>query len=157
MLPSTSWRYTRPWRNGARVRDSTEGQRQAGAGYSGVVDTAGGQAESQADDLVQGLSLLDHFSKEQAPIFPREYRTALKSVGVIRVAVPALEAIARLYLEGLQKASQGNPPLYAFTEYPNRGGFGRSNFPFEREMASSDPLVPSRYGKLPQAQNMLPH
>jgi predicted SAM-dependent methyltransferase len=62
----------------------------------------------QTFDVVYHSHLLEHFSKEQALIFLKECHRVLKTGGVIRVAVPDLEAIARLYLEALQKASQGS-------------------------------------------------
>jgi SAM-dependent methyltransferase len=60
-------------------------------------------------DVVYHSHLLEHFSKESAPVFLRECRRVLKPGGVIRVVVPDLEAIMRLYLEALEKASQGVP------------------------------------------------
>ncbi|MCX8042747.1 MAG: methyltransferase domain-containing protein, partial [Desulfobacterota bacterium] len=52
--------------------------------------------------------LLEHFPKEYAPIFLRECFRVLKPGGIIRVAVPDLEQIARLYLQCLDRALQGD-------------------------------------------------
>jgi SAM-dependent methyltransferase len=60
-------------------------------------------------DVVYHSHLLEHFSRESAPIFLRECHRVLKPGGVIRVVVPDLESIVRLYLEALEKASHGVP------------------------------------------------
>src|SRR5271155_506224 len=60
-------------------------------------------------DVVYHSHVLEHLSKQDAPLFLRECYRVLRSGGVIRVAVPDLEKIARLYLEALEKASQGIP------------------------------------------------
>jgi SAM-dependent methyltransferase len=62
-----------------------------------------------AFDVVYHSHLLEHFSKESAPVFLRECHRVLKPGGVIRVVVPDLEVIVRLYLEALEKASRGIP------------------------------------------------
>ena len=63
--------------------------------------------EDETFDVVYHSHVLEHFSKQAAPCFFRECFRVLKPGGVIRVAVPDLEGIARLYLEALEKASQG--------------------------------------------------
>jgi SAM-dependent methyltransferase len=60
-------------------------------------------------DVVYHSHLLEHFPKKTAPLFLRECRRVLKREGVIRIAVPDLEKIARAYLEAFEKASQGVP------------------------------------------------
>jgi predicted SAM-dependent methyltransferase len=60
-------------------------------------------------DAVYHSHVLEHFPKKQGVGFIRECHRLLKSGGVIRVAVPDLEQIARLYLESLEKASKGMP------------------------------------------------
>jgi SAM-dependent methyltransferase len=62
-----------------------------------------------AFDVVYHSHLLEHFSKESAPVFLRECHRVLKPGGIIRIVVPDLEAIVRLYLEALEKASRGIP------------------------------------------------
>jgi len=62
-----------------------------------------------AFDVVYHSHLLEHFSKESATVFLGECYRVLKPGGVIRVVVPDLEAIVRLYLEALEKAAQGVP------------------------------------------------
>jgi len=59
-------------------------------------------------DAIYHSHLLEHFPKCHAPVFLRECFRVLKSGGIIRVVVPDLEQIARLYLELLEKAIQGN-------------------------------------------------
>jgi SAM-dependent methyltransferase len=58
-------------------------------------------------DAVYHSHILEHFSKKAALVFLRECHRVLRPGGVIRVAVPDLEKIARSYLEAFEKASQG--------------------------------------------------
>jgi predicted SAM-dependent methyltransferase len=58
-------------------------------------------------EAVYHSHVLEHFPKKQGVAFIQECHRLLKSGGVIRVAVPDLEQIARLYLESLEKASKG--------------------------------------------------
>jgi SAM-dependent methyltransferase len=60
-------------------------------------------------DVVYHSHVLEHFPKCTAPTFLLECHRVLRPGGVIRVAVPDLEQIARLYLEALEKASHGIP------------------------------------------------
>jgi predicted SAM-dependent methyltransferase len=59
-------------------------------------------------DVVYHSHLLEHFPKRYAPVFLQECFRALKPGGVIRVVVPDLEQIVRLYLVLLEKAIQGD-------------------------------------------------
>ena len=63
---------------------------------------------SDVFDAVYHSHLLEHFPKRYAPIFLQECFRVLKPGGVIRIAVPDLERIAQLYLELLERASQGD-------------------------------------------------
>lgn len=58
-------------------------------------------------DVVYHSHLLEHFTKPAAADFLQECLRILKPGGVIRVAVPDLEAIARNYLIALEKARAG--------------------------------------------------
>jgi SAM-dependent methyltransferase len=60
-------------------------------------------------NVVYHSHLLEHFPKQMAPAFLGECHRVLKPGGVIRVAVPDLEQIARLYLEALENAVKGIP------------------------------------------------
>lgn len=60
-------------------------------------------------DVVYHSHLLEHFPKKAAPPFLRECRRVLKRGGIIRIAVPDLEKIARAYIEAFEKASHGIP------------------------------------------------
>jgi SAM-dependent methyltransferase len=60
-------------------------------------------------DAVYHSHLLEHFSKQLAPVFLHECYRVLKPGGLIRIAVPDLEGIVRVYLEALEKASQSLP------------------------------------------------
>jgi SAM-dependent methyltransferase len=68
-------------------------------------------------DVVYNSHVLEHFSKHAAPAFLRECYRVLSPGGVLRVAVPDLERIARLYLEALEKASLGIPKWQANYEW----------------------------------------
>lgn len=59
-------------------------------------------------DIVYHSHLLEHLSKNYTPVFLGECRRILKPGGIIRVVVPDLEQIARLYLTLLEQAWQGN-------------------------------------------------
>jgi predicted SAM-dependent methyltransferase len=59
-------------------------------------------------DVVYHSHLLEHFPKNRAETFIRECLRVLKPGGIIRIAVPDLEDIARLYLEQLDKATRGD-------------------------------------------------
>ncbi len=74
-----------------------------------------------AYDLTQGIPfpdnsftvvyhshLLEHLPKSSAEPFLRECYRVLQPGGILRVVVPDLEQIARLYLTALEKASQGD-------------------------------------------------
>ncbi len=58
-------------------------------------------------DLVYHSHVLEHFEKTKAPLFINECYRVLKPGGIIRVVVPDLEEIARLYLEALTKSVNG--------------------------------------------------
>lgn len=55
-------------------------------------------------DVVYHSHVLEHFPRDAALILLQECYRLLKPGGIIRVAVPDLERIARLYLEALEKA-----------------------------------------------------
>jgi len=59
-------------------------------------------------DVVYHSHLLEHFRRGFAPVFLSECFRILKPGGVIRVVVPDFERLARLYLELLEKALQGD-------------------------------------------------
>lgn len=58
-------------------------------------------------DVVYHSHLLEHFAKPKALGFIRECYRVLKGCGIVRVAVPDLEQIARIYVQALEKALQG--------------------------------------------------
>jgi predicted SAM-dependent methyltransferase len=55
-------------------------------------------------DVVYHSNVLEHIRREHAHAFMRECARILKPSGILRVAVPDLERICRLYLENLQAA-----------------------------------------------------
>ncbi|NJL55953.1 methyltransferase domain-containing protein, partial [bacterium] len=58
--------------------------------------------------VVYHSHLLEHLPKSAAEPFLRECYRVLEPGGILRVVVPDLEQIARLYLTALEKASQGD-------------------------------------------------
>lgn len=61
-----------------------------------------------AFDVVYHSHLLEHFPKMDGESFLRECRRVLRPQGVLRVVVPDLEQIARIYLWALDQASSGS-------------------------------------------------
>jgi predicted SAM-dependent methyltransferase len=82
-----------PYAPGIRIHDLTKKTPYAGESFSAIYHS----------------HVLEHFPRRFAITFLRECYRLLTRGGVIRVAVPDLEQIARLYLESLEKASRGIP------------------------------------------------
>lgn len=59
-------------------------------------------------DVIYHSHVLEHFPKNRAQYFINECHRALKSGGIIRIAVPDLETIAKLYLKNLENAYEGS-------------------------------------------------
>lgn len=59
-------------------------------------------------DLVYHSHLLEHFTKDNAQIFIQECFRVLCPQGILRVVVPDLEQVTRLYLTALEKATAGS-------------------------------------------------
>lgn len=59
-------------------------------------------------DVVYHSHLLEHFPKTKAESFLKECCRVLNPQGVLRVVVPDLEQIARIYLTALEQASHGS-------------------------------------------------
>ncbi|TXE17131.1 methyltransferase domain-containing protein [Psychroserpens burtonensis] len=64
--------------------------------------------EHNSMDAVYHSHVLEHFSKVDGYKFIQECYRVLKPQGVIRIAVPDLEIIAREYLKNLEQALSGN-------------------------------------------------
>lgn len=69
---------------------------------------AGIPFEDNAFHVVYHSHLLEHFPREHAPRFMRDCFRVLQPGGIIRVAVPDLETIARLYILLLEKSLNGD-------------------------------------------------
>ena len=81
------------------------------AGRSGIVahDLAKGiPFESESADVVYSAAVFEHIRRDDAAKFLSEIYRVLKPGGIVRVGVPDLENICRLYLEKLQAASAGD-------------------------------------------------
>ena len=59
-------------------------------------------------DVVYHSHVLEHLNKKEAEIFIRECDRVLRPQGILRVVVPDLEQIAKMYLYSLEKASNGS-------------------------------------------------
>lgn len=59
-------------------------------------------------DVVYHSHVLEHFSKEDGFHFMQECHRVLNENGIIRIAVPDLETIAKEYIRNLQLAMEGN-------------------------------------------------
>jgi SAM-dependent methyltransferase len=64
-------------------------------------------------DVVYHSHLLEHLPRDQALAFLQECRRVLKPRGILRLAIPNLEAIARLYLYALDDAWFGDAEAIA--------------------------------------------
>ncbi len=65
-------------------------------------------AEDESYDVIYHSHVLEHFPKDKAENFLQECFRVLKPGGLIRIAIPDLEQIARLYIEKLEQAANGN-------------------------------------------------
>lgn len=59
-------------------------------------------------DVVYHSHVLEHFSKQDGEAFIKECHRVLKSNGIIRIALPDLEKIAKEYLKNLENAIKGD-------------------------------------------------
>ena len=59
-------------------------------------------------EVVYHSHLLEHFPKKYAPLFLKECHRVLKPGGIMRIAIPDLEQIARSYIYYLEKSLQGD-------------------------------------------------
>ncbi|MGV3774794.1 MAG: class I SAM-dependent methyltransferase [Verrucomicrobiales bacterium] len=62
----------------------------------------------QSAAIVYHSHVLEHFRPEDARRFLKECHRVLKPGGMMRVAIPDLEMIARLYLQNLEQAANGD-------------------------------------------------
>ena len=65
--------------------------------------------DSEKFDLVYHSHVLEHFAKADAGKFIAECHRILKPGGVIRIALPNLEVIAKEYLKNLERSVAGEP------------------------------------------------
>lgn len=64
--------------------------------------------EDQSCETVYHSHVMEHLPKDSVPAFLSECFRVLVPGGVLRIAVPDLESIARLYLDALDRAADGN-------------------------------------------------
>lgn len=106
-------------------------------------------------DVVYHSHLLEHFPKRYAPLFLQECFRVLKPGGIIRVAVPDLEQITRLYLDLLEKALVGDEEaqkrydwivLEMFDQMVRNQSGGEMRNYWAQNPMPAEPFVISRYG-----------
>jgi predicted SAM-dependent methyltransferase len=79
---------------------------------SGIIShdlTSGLPFCSESFEAVYHSHLLERFTKNHAPVFLKDCFRVLKPGGIIRVVVPDLETITRIYLLLLEKSVKGDP------------------------------------------------
>ncbi len=62
----------------------------------------------QSFDVIYHSHILEHFPKSEAEAFIKECYRVLRPKGILRVVVPDLEQIARIYLQALEKANDSS-------------------------------------------------
>lgn len=77
--------------------------------------------EAGSVDACYSSHVLEHLDEEEAGFFMHEQHRVLRPGGIVRVAVPDLEEICRLYLRHLEKAAEGDeahrfPYRYSYLE-----------------------------------------
>jgi SAM-dependent methyltransferase len=73
--------------------------------------------DSNTCDVVYTSHVLEHFSRGGARLFLKECHRVLRPGGILRVVVPDLEMIARLYLQALDGALDGDAEAAARHEW----------------------------------------
>lgn len=68
-------------------------------------------------DFVYHSHVLEHFSRDEAPFFISECNRVLKPGGILRIAIPDLEQIAKEYLQALERAVSNEPNADADYEW----------------------------------------
>jgi predicted SAM-dependent methyltransferase len=112
--------------------------------------------EDSEFDAVYHSHLLEHLPKRRAPLFLRECYRVLKPGGILRVVVPDLEQIARLYLQYLEKAMKGEEEAQYRYEWillemfdqmvRNQSGGEMLNY-WKRDPMPAEPFVIDRVGR----------
>lgn len=125
------------WLNKRQTRINTGGKRYLNLGCGGQVHPEWVSIDLYSDDeriiahdlriplpipdqtfeAVYHSHVLEHFPKNDAPRFMRECFRVLKPGGFVRVVVPDLETIARLYLQNLDLAITGDKEAKARHEW----------------------------------------
>jgi len=63
-------------------------------------------------DVVYSSHVLEHFSKDKAPVFLDECYRILRPEGIIRIVVPDLEQLMKNYIKFFDEAKEGNKDSY---------------------------------------------
>ncbi len=75
--------------------------------------------QSEEFDFIYHSHILEHFSKEKGEEFIEECYRVLKKNGLIRIAIPDLEMLAKQYLENMERVllekNQMNDANYAWS------------------------------------------
>ncbi|QHT70544.1 methyltransferase domain-containing protein [Rhodocytophaga rosea] len=117
--------------------------------------TQGIPFDNDTFDVVYHSHVLEHFSKTGAAAFLKECFRVLKPNGIIRIAVPDLESIARIYLQQLESAynreagAEANYDWIVLEMYDqtvrNRRGGDMADYIFQGNLANES-FVYARHG-----------
>lgn len=105
----------------------------------------------QSFDVVYHSHVLEHFSKTEAEPFIKECYRVLRPQGILRVVVPDLEEMARMYLHSLNQVSDGfsewddNYEWMLLEMYDqtvrNQSGGEMSNFLAQKNISNQDFVI----------------
>lgn len=106
-------------------------------------------------DVVYHSHVLEHFSKNDGALFIKECYRVLKPGGILRIAIPDLEAIVDLYKENLKLALTGDENAYQnyqwlmlelYDQTTRSAGGGEMKKYLKQEHLPNEEFVKSRVG-----------
>jgi len=87
--------------------------------------------EDEMVDLIYSSHMFEYFDREEAQVVLREWKRVLKRTGTLRLAVPDLESMARLYMNGVIKLSSMLGPLYGKMSMADATIYHKTAYDFE--------------------------
>lgn len=91
------------------------------------------ELEMQDDtvDLIYASHVIEYFDRETVKPLLEEWKRAMKSGAILRLAVPNFEALARLYVTGEIKLSQAVGPLYGRMSMADETIYHKTTYDFD--------------------------